>query len=226
LQRAGFASSWIKIITVLLFAVLSLVTIAVVRFIGTQAQRLPIPWLLYFLASGIAYMCVEIGLIAKTELFVGSPLYSVAMVLATFLFSNSIGAYLQQRFAVMRGAKTLILLTLSTIAWGILGVELCNAYLLSIPIVLKFVGVALAVFPAGLCLGMFYPFGVCKLVAGGLRETVPVTYSIATLSSVLGSAWAMTAITNIGFSGVIAFGAVCYFITALIFLAAKRSALR
>jgi len=66
--------------------------------------------------------------------------------------------------------------------------------------------VALAVGPAGTLLGMFYPFGVAHVVKAGRRAAVPATYAMATLSSVWGSAWAMTAITNPGCSTVILMG--------------------
>ncbi|MDD5305975.1 MAG: hypothetical protein PHU25_01515 [Deltaproteobacteria bacterium] len=219
-----YASSWIKVFTIFVFAVLSLVVIAVVRFLGGRARRLPLPWLAYFFASGISYMCVEIGLMAKTELFLGSPLYAVAVILAFFLMANGIGAWLQDRYSVMRGPRTLLLLSAAAILWGVGAVELCNIFLLSLPMALKILGVAVCVMPAGTCLGMYYPLGVSTLVGNGLRGTVPATYALATLSSVLGSAWAMTAITNIGFSTIILMGAAGYLLVAGIYLAARRTA--
>jgi len=182
-------------------------------------------WLSYFFMSGIGYMGVQIGLIGKVELFVGNPLYAVAVILATFLLFNAIGAFLQDRYRVMRGWKTLLFFTAAAIAWSVFSATMCNMYLLSIPLPIKIVAVALAVFPAGLCLGMYYPLGVTALVQGGRSATVPVTYAIATLSSVVGSVVAMTAITNLGFSTVIVAGAVCYAIVASVYMAARRFAL-
>ena len=48
------------------------------------------------------------------------------------------------------------------------------------------------------------------------------TYAIATLSSVWGSSWAMTAITNVGFSAVILMGAAGYALTGAVYLIARR----
>jgi spermidine synthase len=220
-----YASSWIKVFTIFVFAVLSVIVVAVVRFLGGKSQRLPLAWLAYFFVTGISYMCVEIGLMAKTELFLGSPLYAVAVILAFFLAANGIGAWLQDRHAVMRGPRTLLVLTAVAILWGVLSVQICNSFLLSLPMALKILGVAICVLPAGTCLGMYYPLGVSTLVGGGLRGAVPATYALATLSSVLGSAWAMTAITNIGFSTIIIMGAVGYLLVAFIYLAARRYAL-
>jgi len=223
-----YASSWIKVFTLLLFGVVSVAVMALVALgLGRRRGRerrlpLPWPWVLYFFVSGLSYMCVEIGLIAKAELFLGSPLYTVAVILALFLASNGLGAYLQERLRVFRGPTTLVPAAVAAIAWGVLATHLCNARLLSLPLPLKILCVALAVAPAGTFLGMFYPFGVERVVEAGRRAAVPATYAVATLSSVWGASWAMTAITNLGLSAVILMGAAGYALTAALYLLARR----
>jgi hypothetical protein len=59
-------------------------------------------------------------------------------------------------------------------------------------------------------------------VDAGRGAAVPATYAMATLSSVWGSSWAMTAITNLGFSAVILLGATGYVLTGAVYLAARR----
>ena len=220
-----YCSDWIKIFTVILFAFLSAVVIAALRFGGKADKRLPLLWFAYFFVAGIGYMGVEIGMIAKVELFVGNPLYAVAVILAVFLLSNAVGAFLQDKFHVMRGWKTLLVYTAIAVSWSVVAATFCNTHLLSIPMIAKVLAVMIAVAPAGLCLGMYYPCGVETLVKGGRAETVPATYAIATLSSVVGSSVAMTAITNIGFSTVILLGAACYAVVAFVFIAARRFAI-
>lgn len=224
LNNLEYSSNWIKIFTCILFAAVSLIVILVARFTGNKDGRLPFLWLLYFFVSGVSYMGVQIGLIGKTELFVGNPLYAVAVILAFFLISNGVGAYLQDRFQVMKGLKTLILITVISVAWGVGCVEFLNRTLLSLPMILKILCVAVAVIPSGTALGMYYPFGVATLVKLGREQTVPITYAAATLSSVLGSSLAMTLITNVGFSTIIIGGALGYVSVAFIYLAAKRFA--
>jgi hypothetical protein len=220
-----YASSWIKVFTVLLFGAVSVAVMAALALgVGLRRgreRRVPWPWALYFYVAGLSYMCVEIGLIAKAELFLGSPLYAVAVILALFLASNGLGAYLQDRLRVFRGPATLILPTVAAIAWGLIATQLCNAHLLSLPLPLKILCVALGVLPAGTFLGMFYPCGVERVVEAGHRAAVPATYAIATLSSVWGAAWAMTAIINLGFSTVILMGAVGYAVTGALYFVAS-----
>jgi hypothetical protein len=217
-----YASSWIKVFTVLLFGAVALAIMAVAGVRGERERRVPWLWVLYFFVAGVSYMCVEIGLIAKTELFLGSPLYAVAVILALFLASNGLGAYLQDRLYVFRGPATLVLPAVTAIAWGVLATHLCKTSLLSLPLPLKIVCVALCVLPAGTFLGMFYPLGVRRVVEAGRRAAVPATYAVATVSSVWGSAWAMTAITNLGFSAVILIGAAGYALAGALYLVAHR----
>jgi hypothetical protein len=216
-----YASSWIKVFTVLLFGVLSISTML---FVGLRRRQrgVPWPWVLYFFLAGVSYMCVEIGLMAKAELFLGSPLYAVAVILALFLASNGLGAYLVDRHRVFRGFATLVPLTVLAIAWGALATYLCNARLLSLPLPIKILCVLLAVMPAGMLLGMFYPFGVRRVVGAGRLSAVPATYAMSTLSSVWGASWAMTAVTNLGFSTVILLGAAGYALTGAVALLARR----
>jgi hypothetical protein len=221
-----YASSWIKVFTLLLFGAISVAVMTVVGLgVGLRRgreRRVPWPWVLYFFLAGVSYMCVELGLIGKAELFLGSPLYAVAVILALFLASNGLGAYLQGRLRVFRGPVTLVLPAVAAIAWGVLATHLCNARLLSLPLPLKILCVALSVGPAGTFLGMFYPFGVERVVETGRRAAVPATYAMATLSSVWGSSWAMTAIPNLGFSTVILMGAAGYALTGALYLVARR----
>jgi hypothetical protein len=222
-----YASSWIKVFTILFFGVVSL-SVMVGLAVGAglrrgRAGRVPWAWVLYFFVAGVSYMCVEIGLIARTELFLGSPLYAVAVLLALFLVSNGAGAYLQERMPLFHRPAAVVLLAVAAIGWGVLATHLCNARLLSLPLPLKVLCVAGSVGPAGTFLGMFYPFGVARLVAGGRRAAVPATYAIATLSSVWGACWAMTAVTNLGFSAVILMGGAGYLLTAGVYVIARRS---
>jgi uncharacterized membrane protein YhaH (DUF805 family) len=217
-----YASSWIKVFTILLFGAVSVAVILCLGLRRGRERRVPWPWVLYFFVAGVSYMCVEIGLIGKTELFLGSPLYTVAVILALFLASNGLGAYLQDRLRVFRSPATLVPPAVAAIAWGVLATHLCNARLLSLPLPLKLVCVALSVVPAGTFLGMFYPLGVARVVDAGRRAAVPATYAMATLSSVWGSAWAMTAVTNLGFSAVILMGAAGYALTGALYLVARR----
>lgn len=222
LMDRRWVSSWVKVLTVLIFALAAGLVAVVARVLGGRDARVPGAWIAYLLASGVGYMAVEIGLIAKTELFVGNPLYAVALNLAAFLVANSIGALLQDQHRIMRGPGWLVGATVLSVAWGLLAVNLCNAHLLSLPLPVKALGVVLATAPAGIALGCFYPYCVQRIVAADQARCVPMTYALTTLSSVLGSVFAMTAIIELGFTTVIALGAALYVVAGGIAWVVRR----
>ncbi|HUT78991.1 MAG TPA: hypothetical protein VM285_14935, partial [Polyangia bacterium] len=224
LKDSKYSSDWIKVFTVLVFAFVSLIVIVALRFLGKPDRRLPFLWFTYFFVSGLGYMGVEIGLIAKIELFMGNPLYAIAVILAIFLLANACGAMLQDRYGIMRGWKSLLVYTTVAVAWTVAAATVCNSFLLSVPLPIKLLFVVVAVAPAGLCLGMYFPLGVATLVRGGRPAAVPAAYAIATLSSVVGSAFSMTAIVNVGFNTAIGIGAACYVAVAFVFVTARRFA--
>ncbi|MCA9572746.1 MAG: hypothetical protein KC656_33130, partial [Myxococcales bacterium] len=219
---APYVSGWVKVFTVLLFALVSALVAVVAAALGTKDQRVPAIWVGYLLLTGIGYMCVEIPLIAKTELFIGNPLYAVSINLATFLVFNAVGAALQDEKRIMASPVHLIAGVVLSVIWGVVLANLSASSLLSVPLPIKAVGVAIIVAPAGIVLGTFYPYCVGRIVEAGRGACVPMTYGLTTLSSVLGSAFAMTAIINLGFTNVILLGTVLYVLAVGVSLAAPK----
>jgi len=219
IRRVHYSLDWIKIFTVLFFGVSSLVVIALFVVRRRGSRRLP-AWLGgYFLLTGVCYMAAQIGLMAKLELFMGRPLYAIAVVLASFLLMNGAGsAWVGRRqresrpppvWALALGSAAAVLLTLA-IADGVL------VHLLALPVVLKVPLAFAAVAPLAFVLGCYYPTGVGLAVDRGLAAQVPFTFGLATLSSVLGSTYAMVQVINVGFRAMV-FGALAgYLALALI----------
>lgn len=207
-------SGWVKAFTVVLFAGVAFGVALVAGLVGRPEQRVPGMWVAYLLASGVGYMCVQIPLIAKTELFIGNPLYAVSINLAVFLVANAVGAWLQDTRGLFSGPLALASGVLGGVVWGLGAVNLAAMSLLSLPLAAKVLGVVVCVAPLGVVLGAFYPYCVARIVASGQVRAIPMTYGLTTLSSVLGSALAMTLIVDLGFTRVILIGTVAYFVAA------------
>jgi len=214
-EDLGYSLSWIKVFTMAFFGAIALLTVG--AFYGRRRgpRRLPVWLTLYFLATGVCYMLVQIGLMAKLELFMGKPLHAIAVVLAGFLLANGAGsAWVGARQA--RGDPPSLLLpavaatlTLPLTLWfadSVLVHGLGLSVWLKAPIALA------AVFPPAAVLGTFYPLGVGLTVKRDLEPLVPMTFGLATLSSVVGSTYAMVAMINTGFRAIIlqaVFGYAC-----------------
>jgi len=210
LADLAWVSAWIKVFTVVLFGAVSAAVAVAARALGGPRARVPLSWALYLLLTGVGYMCVEIGLIAKTELFIGNPLYAVAVNLTVFLVFNALGSLLEDRAAGQGSPWVLLGFALGGIAWGLGATALSTRFLLSVPLAAKVALVALAVSPAAVALGRFYPHAVGRLVHAGRSEAIPATYGLTTLSSVWGSTFAAALMIEIGFSRVIALGGAAY----------------
>lgn len=212
-KNLEFSMDWIKVFTAALFSGLSLLVILLFYVRAREGRRLPL-WLTgYFLVTGISYMLAQIGLMAKLELFMGFPLYAIAVVLASFLLFNGLGSALVGRFQAQGrvlpllvpalGAAVALPLTLAIVDGVLLG-------LLGLPVILKAPIALVAVAPLAFVLGMFYPLGVGLAVRRDLEPLVPMTFGLATLSSVVGSTAAMIAVLDYGFRDVILAGEVGY----------------
>ena len=82
-------------------------------------------------------------------------------------------------------------------------VDALNAHAIHLPTVVKVIPALLVVAPLAFVLGTFYPLGVGLAVERGLGPLVPMTFGLATISSVAGSTYAMVAVINAGFTSVI-----------------------
>lgn len=197
---------WVKVFTLVFFSVVCALLIAVLQAVPREGRRLPLPLTGWFLGSGVAYMLAQIGLMAKLELFMGKPLYSVAVVLAAFLLANGAGsALVERRESSGRPLPTWLPPVAAAVGvpLTLLVVDGALPHLITAPLATRVLLALLAVGPLAMVLGAFYPLGVARAVERGLAPLVPMTFGLATLSSAFGSTLAMVLIINQGFRTVV-----------------------
>ena len=71
--------------------------------------------------------------------------------------------------------------------------------------------------PLAFVLGMFYPVGVKLTVDKKLDKLVPMTFSLATLSSVIGGVFTLVFVINLGFGDMILLAVLGYLMLTLMF---------
>lgn len=215
----AYSSDWIKVFTFGFFCLLSALIFLAFQVRRRGPRRLP-AWLAgYFLLTGVCYMTAQIGLMAKLELFMGRPLYSVSVVLASFLLANGAGsAWVGRRQEAGRPTRVavLALLALLAVILTLAAADLVLVHLLGWPAPVKAVLAFLTLAPLAFVMGCFYPTGVALATGRGLSAQVPMTFGLATISSVLGSTWAMVEVINVGFRAMVAHAAVGYALLAVI----------
>jgi len=184
---------------------------------------------LYFGALGLGFLMLEVVFIQKLTLFLGHPLYAVALVLAAFLVFAGLGSGSSARLeqALRRRTRTLLGSELSAIEVAILSLAaLSTSYLLLLPLVLRSaihlpvwlkVTIALALLaPPAFFMGMPFPLGLER--SARLRPVwVPWAWGINGSASVVSAALTPILAIHLGFRVVTALAIGLYLVAAASF---------
>ncbi len=200
--------SWIKITTLIIVCAAAAVFIVLANL--ARGRRLPPSILVYLLLTGFCYMLVQVAYIAKLELFLQNPLVSMAAVVSIFLLTSGLGSLTFRRVAGRIGMRLFPFMVAAIVGASVFLLEFMLSHLLGLPLGMKLVLAAAAIAPAGICLGMFYPYAVSRLVGHGRDSSVAITYGISTLSSVIGATYAMSMMLEFGFNALLLQGVFMY----------------
>lgn len=184
------------------------------------------PFLLYYAGIGVGFMLIMVPAIQRLAIYLGSPTYSLAVVLFTILLSSGIGSRTTDNVAdgqVRYRVRNVILALIAVIALQMLLVPLLVPATQSWPFALRVALVVAIVFPAGFFMGQPFPLGTGWI--GRRRPSViPWLWAINGVASVIGSVLASVIGLAYGFRIVSLVGMVCYgFALALAVLAWSRA---
>jgi spermidine synthase len=210
--------NWIKITTVIILSGIAVLFIAVAAL--KRDARAPVPVLLYLLLTGFCFMLCEVAIMAKLELFLTQPLLSMAAVLSLFLLTSGVGSAVYPRLGKLHDTRLLAGLAVVAVVFVMFTLDWMVGHLLHLPVALKLVLATVITAPLGVVLGLFYPHVVSCLVDQKREQTVSISYGLSTLSSVVGSAYALAAMINLGFNALLkqaAIGYVALLVFALIY---------
>jgi hypothetical protein len=196
-----YYQSWVKITTLLLVVVFLVAPL--LWFYSSRTNMPPMNMLSYLLMTGFCYMLCEITFMAKLELFIGNPLYSMALLLCVFLIANAVGSVLFQKLQARLWMTIMPLLVAGIILVTVWIMDQVVKELLGFSLLIKIPIVVVLISPTAVCLGLFYPYIITWLSNNKMAHTIPVTYGISTMSSVAGAVYAMTMIINLGYNNVI-----------------------
>jgi predicted membrane-bound spermidine synthase len=201
-----------------------LILLPLARF-SWQGLRTPGRWafLGYFAALGLGFIMIEIVLLQRFTLFLGQPIYTFAVVLASLLIFTGAGSYVANLF---RGKPQRVLFwMLLAILFAIGATLLFTPWVLSAALGFALpwrVGIAVAlVAPLGILLGMPFPTGL-RIVAYEASPLVPWAWGVNGFFTVIGSVSSMILGMTLGFTAVLVIAGMCYLV-ALVAIAACKS---
>jgi hypothetical protein len=188
---------------------------------------------IYFLAIGFGFMFVEIAFIQKFILFLGHPLYAVAVVLCAFLSFAGLGSRYSQRLQGggphlpspapgsrwNRGRRSLLaraVFAISLISLLYLAIlPTLFRLLISLPDPAKIAVSALLVAPLAFAMGMPFPLGL-RRVADSAEALVPWAWGINACSSVVAAVLATVLAIHLGFTAVVVIALLLYVAAAAV----------
>ncbi len=168
----------------------------------------------YFSCLGLGFMFIEIGLLRQFILFLGSPIYSLAVVLCALLISSGFGSLATAwvKPVVLDRCLPMILLGVGLLSIGYtFGLaDLLDLWIVQ-PIQYRCLLAGLLLTPLGLLMGMPMPLGIRHFHAD--NSTIPWSWGINSATSVLGAILAVVVAMNLGFMMTLFTGTACYLLS-------------
>jgi SAM-dependent methyltransferase len=189
---------------------------------GEAALRVKSAVFGYFGLIGFAFIFVEIAFIQKLTLYLGHPLYAVAVVLCAFLLFAGLGSrsapFLLARLPATRLPQSI---------WPAAGITLLvTLYLLStsplmqhglgLPDPVRALLAVALIAPLAFLMGMPFPLGMARLAANA-PSLLPWAWGINACATVVGAALATLIALHFGFSGVAALAVLLYLASTMAF---------
>ena len=202
-------------------AILILLPLLALRTRRSTDASVPARWrvVLFFANLGLAFLFIEIAFMQRFAVFLGHPLYAIAVVLAGLLVFAGLGAGAIDRLARLAGRWPPITFA----AAGVIVVG--GAYIGLLPWVFEAaqgwpvaarIAVALALLgPIGFLLGMPFPLGL-KALGARAPALVPWAWGINACASVVSASLATFIALHVGFTPVLGCALVLYALAATV----------
>jgi hypothetical protein len=170
----------------------------------------------YFALLGLGFLFIEIPLVQRLILFVGRPVYALAVVLFGLLVFSGMGSILSRR-APWRAA--LGALALAALAYPAL-LPVLFRWTLGSPLAVRLALGAVSLAPLGVLMGMPFPKGIEWLERASPEraslDLIPWAWGVNGAVSVVASVLAALVALSAGFTVVLVAGAACYGVAAIL----------
>ena len=177
----------------------------------------------YFALIGLGFMFIEIGIIQRVSVFLGHPVYGLAIGLFSMIFSTGIGSLVSERVRLDTQAKLLIWVVL--LVFFLLTLTMWFPALVSATerfgLIIRAAIALAAIVPAGVLMGFGFPTGM-RLVNAIDRRPTPWFWAVNGACGVLAASVAVGVSIAFSISASLATGAICYLLLAPVALGLIR----
>jgi SAM-dependent methyltransferase len=190
------------------------------------ARRMPLsvltPPVAYFCAIGMGFMLIEISQMQRLMVFLGHPVYGLAVVLFTILLFGGVGSATVGADAPRPGAviaRVAALLTTLVVA-GLL-TPLLTTWARSEATDMRILLSVLLLAPPAFCMGMMFPLGLS--IWRRHSELLPFFWSANGITSMFASVLGMALSIEFGIANTYALGA-CFYVVCVLTIVGSRQA--
>ena len=187
------------------------------RGLSTFSSPFVLHNLIYFGLLGFAFLFVEIPLLQRFILYLGSPAYAVTTVLFSLLLFSGIGSQVSSRIPLRAalGALVVLVLVMPALLTRLFG------WTLGLPLAARLGVTVMALAPLGLLMGIPFPGGIRLLTHRtgqgvesqtelAARAEISWIWAVNGAASVISPLLAALLALTFGFSDVLRLGAACY----------------
>ncbi len=179
----------------------------------TQLNVATLPFSIYFTAIGLAFMLIEMSQLTRLSSFLGHPIYSLSIVLFSFLLSGGLGSYFLGSTDNKKTIVTYCVLFISICMLSTIFTIPAIDYFSKYPIHLRMIVAICTVFPLGFFMGSFLPQGMRLL--GERNGPVALFWGLNGATSVLGSILAMIFQITWGLNMTFSLGMILYLVAIM-----------
>ncbi|MBN1794582.1 MAG: MBL fold metallo-hydrolase [Candidatus Omnitrophica bacterium] len=184
-----------------------------------------LPHLLAVALSGLGYLLIEIILIQRYEIFLGSPVVTFSSVLGTLLVSSGIGSLWSGRIPLQKAYRSLLVL-LAVLLLHQYAAPLLFPFLIRLGMPLKTAVVTLSMVPLGFLLGIPFPF-VLRMGKEQISESLTaLLYAINAATGALAAVLAFNISAALGFQVTFLAAIAIYGVIWLLFLGMQKHRMR
>lgn len=189
-----------------------MILVPLVRF-NRRGLRASGRWLFltYFAGLGLGFIFIEIVLLQRLLLFLGQPIYTFSVVLASLLIFTGAGSYLAGRIQNVsyQTLSRFLLAVVGAILFTLVVTPPILSLTLGLALPLRVSIAVLLIAPLGVLLGMPFPTGL-RMVGKEAPALVPWAWAVNGFFTVIGSVAAMILGMALGFTAVFIIAAGCY----------------
>lgn len=182
---------------------------------------------LYFLGIGFGFMLVEMALLQRLSVFLGHPVYGLAVGLFGIILATGFGAFLSERVRLERGVQLLGWASILALFLFVLPFWFARAaWAFESQALPVRVGLCLlAIGPPGVLMGFAFPSGM-RLVQAIDPDPTPWFWAVNGAAGVLGAGVAVAIGIEAGIATAFALAALCYLGTGAVGAVLARRAAR